>query len=351
MDKRVIFAVAGAGKTTYIVKQLNLTKRSLIVTYTTSNYKNLQIKIVEKFGGEWPKNITLMTYFTFLYYFCYRPFLADKIKARGIYYERNPNKYLSKEERSFYLTNDMRFYSNRLAFFLERANTIKDIQKRIERYFDEFIIDEIQDVSGRDFNFILHLAETNIRMLFVGDFFQHTFDTSRDGNVNANLYKNYDKYKTRFLAKGFNVDESTLDKSWRCHPEICSFVRDNLKIEIYSHHQNHHNTYSVCYLEQRNEIDGILGDDSIVKLHYQKSSEYGKNHRNWGETKGEDHYHDVCIVLNKTTQEHFFNNTLDNLAPSTKNRLYVALTRARGNVYLVSESSLIEIAATDDSSS
>ena len=34
MDKKVIFAVAGSGKTKYIVDELSLDKRSLIVTYT-----------------------------------------------------------------------------------------------------------------------------------------------------------------------------------------------------------------------------------------------------------------------------------------------------------------------------
>lgn len=93
MDKRVIFAVAGSGKTTHIVKSLDADKRSLILTYTRGNYQNLKKKIIEKFHGKWPENITLMTYFEFLYSFCYKPFLADKIKAKGIVYEPNSKNY------------------------------------------------------------------------------------------------------------------------------------------------------------------------------------------------------------------------------------------------------------------
>lgn len=44
MDKRVIFAVAGAGKSTYIVDNLTSTKRSLIVTYTIANCESLRKK-------------------------------------------------------------------------------------------------------------------------------------------------------------------------------------------------------------------------------------------------------------------------------------------------------------------
>ena len=64
MDKTIIFAVAGSGKTTHIVKGLSTDKRSLIVTYTTGNYDNLRIKISKKFDGKWSENITLMTTFT-----------------------------------------------------------------------------------------------------------------------------------------------------------------------------------------------------------------------------------------------------------------------------------------------
>jgi len=52
MDKTIIFAVAGSGKTTHIVNGLSANKRSLIVTYTTGNYDNLRIKISKKFDGK-----------------------------------------------------------------------------------------------------------------------------------------------------------------------------------------------------------------------------------------------------------------------------------------------------------
>ena len=50
MDKRVILAVAGSGKTTYIINQLDLNKRSLIITYTTNNIENLRTGVIKKFG-------------------------------------------------------------------------------------------------------------------------------------------------------------------------------------------------------------------------------------------------------------------------------------------------------------
>ena len=54
------------------------------------------------------------------------------------------------------------------------------------------IIDEIQDIAGRDFSFLEQLMTANMNMLFVGDFYQHTYDTSRDGNTNKNLFDKFE---------------------------------------------------------------------------------------------------------------------------------------------------------------
>ena len=336
MDKIVMFAVAGAGKTTYIVNQLSNTKRSLIITYTDGNYKNLYRKICIKFSGKFPKNITLITYFKFLYSFCYKPFWADIVKAKGIFFGNNPKRFAKQTEDEYYITSNGYFYSNRLAFFLEHRHSIDDIIRRLETYFDEFIIDEIQDIAGRDFNFLEKLMSARMTMLFVGDFYQHTFDTSRDGTVNKNLFSDKSAYEARFTAKGFKSDATTLLSSWRCSQSVCSYIDVNLGINISSNRTQDDDTkiHFVSEIEERNRI---LTDDLIIKLHYQNGAKDGMCHKNWGETKGEDHYQDVCILLNKTTAAKFSSGKLAELPPSTKNKLYVAITRARGNVYFINE--------------
>lgn len=72
MDKRIVLAVAGSGKTTEIINKINYNDKSLIVTYTENNYNNIKKKILEKFN-EIPSNIRIYTYFTFLYSFCFLP--------------------------------------------------------------------------------------------------------------------------------------------------------------------------------------------------------------------------------------------------------------------------------------
>ena len=336
MDKTIMLAVAGAGKTSYIVDRLSKEKRSLIVTYTDTNYTNLEKKIRDKFCGVWPDSITLMTYFTFLYRFCFKPFLSDIVKAKGILYESNPNRFAKQDNANYFLSPSQYLYSNRLAFFLEKMGLVAEIEARISKYFDEFVFDEVQDIAGRDFSFMEQLMDTEVNMLFVGDFYQHTFDTSRDGNVNGSLFNNKSAYESHFLHKGFVCDSSTLKKSWRCSTNVCDYVRNNLGICIYSNRSLTDNT-NVLRVTDVDQIQKILGNDRIIKLHYQKSSSYGSGHKNWGDTKGEDCYQDICVMLNKTAAKLEKAGQLCGLAPSTKNKLYVAFTRARGNVYIIDE--------------
>lgn len=336
MDKRVIFAVAGSGKTTYIVDHLSPEKRSLILTYTDNNYENLSRKILAKFNGIWPNTVTLMTYFSFLYNFCYKPYFADRVRAKGIIYDSNPNIKTPQTSIKYYLSPSRFFYSNRLAFFFEKTNAVSKIKNRLERYYDELVIDEIQDIGGRDFDFLEATMEANLNMLFVGDFFQHTYDTSRDGNKNKTLFDDKSNYEARFTAKGFICDNTSLLNSWRCSKNVCRFVTDNLGISIYSNRSVEDNT-SIEVVTDSDGIAELLSDDSIVKLHYQNGAKFGYMHKNWGDSKGEDKYTEVCVLLNKNTSKKMASGKLSELPPLTKNKLYVALTRAKGNVYIFDE--------------
>jgi len=330
MDKRVIFAVAGSGKTTYILNQLTLDKRSLIITYTNNNIKNLKIGIIEKFGF-FPDNITLLPYFTFLYSFCFKPFLSYNLKTKGINYKPNPNRFAKQNNLNYYIDKNGRVFSNRISKLLEKKGEITNVNSRIEKYYDNLFIDEIQDFGGNDFNFLKKITSTNINCLLVGDFYQHTFDTSRDGSVNKSIHNEFEQYKKLFEQMGLVVDTTSLDKSWRCSPTVCNFITENLGIDIKSHKEE--NT-TVAFITDEERVIEIFNDKKIVKLFYQEHYRYKCFSRNWGDSKGENHYNDICIVLNKTAMDNY--DDLTKLKPQTKNKLYVACSRANKNMYFVS---------------
>ena len=154
MDKSVIFAVAGSGKTSRLVANLDDVQRFLIVTYTESNHDNLRSKIIQRFGY-FPANITLYTYFKFLHGFCYRPFLRSKKNTKGVTFNLPPTDfYYTLTDDRRYMTSSRRLYANRLAKFIKQENLIGAVVTRMEKYFDVFFVDEVQDFGGHDFNFL-----------------------------------------------------------------------------------------------------------------------------------------------------------------------------------------------------
>lgn len=335
MGKSLILAVAGSGKTTLIVEKLNLEERFLLITYTINNTRNLKEAIVKKFGYL-PENISLYSYYNFLYSFCFRPFLSYELKPKGIFWDFTPvftNK-LPLNNLSRYMTKGGLLYHNRIAKLLEQYNVLEEINQRLSKYYDHLLIDEVQDFAGHDFNLLKSICQSKTEIILVGDFYQHTFDTSRDGNTNANLHSDYDKYQKLFEKSKVNPNTKYLNKSYRCTKSVCNFITEKIGIDIQSHKET---DSTVIYVDDKEEIENLFLDNNIVKLFYRENYKYDCYSRNWGDCKGENHYYDVCVVLNKTTMDNFMKGELTELKPVTKNKLYVACSRANNNLYLISE--------------
>jgi DNA helicase-2/ATP-dependent DNA helicase PcrA len=341
VDKRVIFAVAGSGKTSAIIDSISEDSRCLIVTYTDNNTEQLKNRIVSKFGCI-PSGVRVYSYFTFLYSFCYRPICGYEVKTKGINFDYplpRSAQFSKKDKREHYYDRNSRLFANRIAKLLVEFSVMPMVTARIEQFFDCVFIDEVQDFAGNDFNFLCELGKLRTNVLLVGDFFQHTFKTSIDQNVQKNLHDSFDKYCVKLNNAGFTIDLDSLSHSYRCSPSVCSFVEDNLGIKIGSHKNN---VVQVRRLDCSDEISEIYQDDSVIKLFFQTSHTYTGYVENWGKTKGLDNYNDVCVALNPKTHKAFMRGTLSTLAPLTKNKLYVACTRANGNLYFVEEKMLIQ---------
>lgn len=326
-----MLAVAGSGKTTFLLDKLNLDQRFLLVTYTRNNYAHLRQSIIRRFGFL-PENIKVLKYFQFLYSFCFKPFCGLKMKPRGILFDFPPDfTRFKRGEDVFYKTKEGRMFSNRIAYFC-KENCVDDIKRRLDKYYDYFFIDEVQDLAAHDFDLLLSIIPEKCESYFVGDFYQHTYDTSRDGNVNSSLYKNNKTFIKKWKNAGVTIDTSHLSKTHRCSAEVCSFV-NMLGIAIESTGKARGN---VIFLDTEDKVDAIVQDDSIPKLFLEESNHYNCVSMNWGASKGIDRFLDVCVVLNKTTQTLYKQGKLIELNPKTKNKLYVACTRAHGHLYITS---------------
>ena len=330
MDKRLIHAVAGSGKTTYIVDDLDESDRSIVVTYTIANLRNIEEKIITKFGYV-PSTIQLMSYESFLYSFCFIPFLGYKYRPTGMTFE-TPVRGPRQTNPRYYFSGGGRVFSNRAAKLVINEKAVPKVIRRLDKHFDKLYIDEVQDFAANDFNFLLALFPANMQIWCVGDFYQHTFDTSRDGSTRKNLYKNREKYLQEFKGMGLDIDCTTLTKSHRCSQSVCKFVTEKLSITIQSHREDQ---TRIELVEEKNRIDQIFGNDEIVKLFYKDHVHYPCFSNNWKKSKGIDSYGDVCIVLTEKLTTCFKSDSFEGIKETTKNALYVACTRARGNLYFV----------------
>lgn len=336
MAKELVLAVAGSGKTTKILASVAAEKRSLIVTYTNENLRSLEAALRNDTGAV-PKNITLLSYFSFLYTFCFRPFFSYELRDRGLFWDV-PGTFPTKGDIRHYLTKNGYLYGNRLAKFVIEHGGVPKIIARLEAYFDQFLIDEVQDFAANDFNFLMEISRAELDISLVGDFYQHTFDTSRDGNIRANLHKRgIDPYIEEFKAKGFAIDTSSLAKTHRCSPSVCEFISDKIDIKIES---NRIDDTSIYVIEGEEESRQLFDDDKKVKLFFQDHDKYPCLSNNWGKCKGLNGYGDVCVILNKKTAELFRKSDLRSLPDSTKNKLYVACSRANGSLYILFEENL-----------
>ena len=79
MAKRVILAVAGAGKTYHICHEIDPTKRNLILAFTHENIYNIQKELCDAHGCV-PELTTVSTFDSFVYHqlvLPYEPSIAE----------------------------------------------------------------------------------------------------------------------------------------------------------------------------------------------------------------------------------------------------------------------------------
>lgn len=367
MAKQVILAVAGAGKTHYICHKINPSKKNLILAYTHENIHNIQKELCDAHGCV-PNLTTVMTFHYFVYHHLvlpYEPSIAEHFdtptfKSRGICLiepppqripDRNgqivPNcKYKSKEKLAHYVTKAGQYYCDNLSELTIQVKKGKEsliarAAARLNLFYDDVLIDEFQDFREHDYELIIKLAKQLNNVLLVGDYFQHSVSAR---NNTGKPFKNkkqdvsYSEFVSEISKVGFDVDTTTLSKSRRCSEKVCDYVSRKLGISITStgDHEG-----SVIWAD-KNAAE-ILDDDRITKLTFRDAAHYSFNSINWSYSKG-DTLDSVCVILTDNfDQLDDENYTPCGIPTSTINKLYVAMTRSRGDLYLIKASTFQEV--------
>lgn len=363
-------ASAGAGKTTWIVELLaqriaeigNSHKKIAVITYTDKNQEVLRNRIYHKFGCI-PSNILILGWFEFLLKYWINPYKGDVISSLydvhiGILPVNSPSglikgkngkfsySYKEHELEKKYLTPNMRkIYSDKLSEYAIACldNNNPNLLKRIENIFDCILFDEAQDFAGYDFEVIKNiLRNCDLWCVLTGDPRQHTFSThiskkykGYEGRIDAFLNDNVNTKKKSYIV----IDYDTLICSHRCVEEICSLSSKittsypqtkECSCAKCAQRRRDYGGLIGCYLVKRRDVDSYINAHSPAALTWNKTISVPKMIKiryNFGECKGWEC--DNAIVFCTSSMEEWLKNQTVYIAPETRAKFYVAVTRAR----------------------
>lgn len=362
MDKRIILAVAGAGKTYHICHEIDPQKRNLILAYTHENIYNIKKELLDA-CGQVPELTTVITFdsFVYRYFICpYEPTIAghfghDGFRSKGITtidppsktIKRNgrniPNpKYKNKDQLEHYITKGCQYYcttNSELVMYVKKGkdSLLKRAAERLNLFYDQIFIDEFQDFREHDYDLIIELSKLLNSVLLVGDYYQHSVSAINNSGKpfkNRKSYVSYGDFVGELKRLKFVIDESTLSKSRRCSKNICDFVREKLEINIQSADIN---TGEVKWIGE-DQIEAIVMNPRILKLVYSEAANCPFEAMNWSYSKG-DTVDAACVILTEKIEKLDADGfSLAGIPTPTINKLYVAMTRSKGDLFLIKAS-------------
>jgi len=348
-NDKLYTACAGAGKTTLIVGEaLKIKdKKVLITTFTNENEENIKKKFYIMNKGCIPENIKIQSWYEFLLRECFKPYLKtffkEDIRINGfILMSGVSGPYIENSAKDHYMSKNNRVYSDKLSKLMFKNEEVKNcVMNRLSKIYNVIFIDEVQDMASWDLELIKKIHHSNIELFMVGDMMQRTYTTTKERQNKKNKKQlNIEEY-IKDRCKGccsISIDDTRLKKTHRCSQKVCDYVNQKfgMNIEICNCCDRTNTGNCNIFFIRQDEIEEKLKITDTMQILYDKNSKYNKNYQaiNIGKSKGLD-YNNVVIYPAKTMINFLNNNNKHNLAESSKSKLYVALTRARENVYIV----------------
>lgn len=352
MSNRLIVAVAGSGKTTHLVRQAveRSDGRVLVTTFTEANGREIRNRIIELHRCV-PSHVTVQTWFSFLLQHGAKPFQgymhAPEIKGLLLVNGQSARGVRESDVCHHYFDRSGRIYSDKLAKFVMKCDEASGgkVFRRLEKLFSHFLIDEVQDLSGYDLNFIKRLLQSRSRVLLVGDPRQGTYST-------ANVVKN--KRFRRAGVVGFfedhsfkiERDETSLRVNHRCCPPICALANQVFADWPPAASGNTQaSTHVGIYLVRKEDAEEYVLRFRPMQLRDSSRTPVCVAHAvmNFGNAKGLSF--DRVLIYPTGPMKAWLRDRKRQLKPISRAKLYVAITRARfsvGFVYDLAEGEVME---------
>lgn len=339
LSNRVIVAAAGSGKTTFIVNEAleNAPKKTLIVTYTNKNREEIEKKIILTHGFI-PNHIVVKSWYSFLLTDLIRPYqnVIYEERIEGVYFPNGPiRRFFPKTNiKGYFLNTNNEVNKDRIAELAELIAQKSDYKNitRLSEMYNYIFVDEVQDMAGYDLEIFEMLMYSTIDTLFVGDIRQATYSTS---NTNKN-----NKYKGINIINYFLERENicsinqSLNMSYRCNQMICDFADSLFSNLPNTVGQNEECTeHDGVFIVHPNDVEHYLEKYNPQCLRYNARTNL-PNAINFGDSKGLT-FDRVLIKPTKKMEQYLKSGVLD-LDETTLAKFYVAITRARYSVGIIS---------------
>ena len=343
-NNKLIIAAAGSGKTSFLIKEaLKISgEKVLITTYTQANEEEIRKKFFEV-NKCIPENIDIQTWFSFLLKHGVRPYqsyLFEKDIKGLLLVNDQSAKYIKESDiEKHYFTVGQKIYSDKISKFVCKCNEIGKgcVIDRLSRIYSHIFMDEVQDFAGYDLDFLKLLFECRTNTLLVGDPRQGTYSTN-----SASKNRKYRKSKIIgfFDQKTIEIEIETNDTSltinYRCISQICEFSNKLFPDFPCSTSGNTTTTsHDGVFLVRPKDVESYLKQYNPVQLRDSRSTVTNMNFKvmNFGESKGLQF--DRVLIYPTKPFYNWLNNNLSKLAPISRSKFYVAITRARYSVGIV----------------
>lgn len=349
MDKdKLLIAGAGSGKTTYIINDA-LKKHEasiLITTFTQANEEEIKRKFIAV-NGCVPSNVRIQTWFSVLLQHGVRPYQGVKYEKNieGLFLISGQSARMIPETNTenHYFTKDRKIYSDKVAKFAIKCNEQEGnpVISRLSRIYTDIYVDEIQDLAGYDLEFLKLLLASDTNICLVGDPRQATYSTN-DSAKNK-------KYKKSEIVNFFSdktiqieTDNTSLNTNFRCNKNICE-ISNKLypEFEAVSSGNTDKDNHLGLFLVGSQDVGSYLADFGGMQLRdsaKNKNVNYDYPVMTFGKAKGLE-FNRVIIYPTKPFVEWLKGKSTE-LAPTSRSKLYVAITRARLSVAFVTDETI-----------
>ncbi len=360
MDKELVLAVAGSGKTYDIANRIKENEKNLIFTFNVSNVENVRNEIIDRFGYI-PDSTVVMTFHSFRYKYFIKPnqynLMNDMgIELKGIDIITSPpprpnpkmniyNKnYIKDDKIEHYVVND-RVYSDYMSKFIMKGKLYNRAKSYINMFFDSIYVDEFQDFEYYDYDILKELYKCDVNLYLYGDYYQA--GVSYSCTMNKRPYSKSDNEYQKYLNtiesdfKSIKIDKESLCKSRRCGKNVTDLINEKFGSDIIYSKEINDTKIAIEEITDIKDLSNKIGEmtsNNYIFLVWDKSvaNKYKiEKYVTWSKSKG-DTYDNVCVILTKAASK-FIKGQDPLLDKTSVNKLYVALTRATNSIVIIDD--------------